>query len=276
MKHMNMKWMIAAIVVMVTFVAALFSGDELSGNIGNNIKVAYRNITSVEDLRSIDFDCKAVKPMVYEPAVSLDGLPEDEKREAFVKLILPSILIAEYNIKRERERLERIRDKISKRKKLSRRERAFLARLREKYRTDDLEELMTRLNTHPKSIVLAQAALESGWGSSRFFIDGKNVFGIWTFKKDRGIKAANSDARLSRYRSILESAEDYFYNINVGWAYEDFRRMRAVTKDSLKLTNYLDKYSVLRDKYVDRLNYTIKRYNLEVYDSCRIDPDFLS
>jgi len=262
-------------VSLMAFSVLLLSGREFVRTHGSNIEIIYKDLTSVDEIRTTELDCDAVKPVVYRSVVSLEGLGTEERKEAFVKIVLPSILIAVNEIKRERRELLRIEDKLSKGIALKDGELSLLSGLSEKYRTDNIKELLSRLNTHPPSIILAQAALESGWGSSRFFEEGNNIFGTWTFGNSPGIKAVKSEARLSRYDSTLEAVEDYLFNINVGWAYKDFREKRTDTSRSLQLIKYLDNYSILREEYVRRLNNIIRSTDLEIYDTCRIDPAFI-
>jgi len=259
----------------MAFSVLLLSGREVIRTHGSNIEIIYKDLASIDDIRSLEFDCDAVKPIVYRSVVSLEGLGVEERKKAFIKIVLPSILIAKNDIRKERKGLLRIKEKLSKGIALKESEMSLLNELSEKYRTDNINELLSRLNTHPPSIILAQAALESGWGSSRFFEEGNNIFGTWTFGNSPGIKAVKSEARLSRYDSTLEAVEDYLFNINVGWAYKDFREKRTDTSHSLQLIKYLDNYSILREEYVRRLNNIIRSTNLEIYDTCRIDPAYI-
>jgi Bax protein len=270
-----MKKIITVIVSVTSLFVLIFSAYETIQRAGNNVQIVRGYLHSPGELLSEDFRCNAVKPVVYEELPPLDTLSIDERKDAFVRIVLPSVLIAEHDIKLMRNKLLRINEKISHGNVLNHEEISFMGNLSEKYRTDDVEELLSRLNVHPASIILAQAALESGWGTSRMFSEAKNIFGIWTFKNNSGIKAISSGARLSVYDSTLESVSDYLYNINVSWAYKEFREMRTLTPRSLNLTAYLNNYSILRGEYITRLNTLIRSNNFEAYDSCRIDPDFI-
>ncbi len=271
----RVRGIVTIIVSLAALSVMLLSGREIVGTHGSDMEIIYRDLSSIDDLQSLEFDCDAVKPVVYRSVVSLGGLGTEERKEAFVKIVLPSILIAIDEIKGERREINRIGEKLSKGIALSDGELSLFSKLSEKYRTDDIDELLSRLNTHPPSIILAQAALESGWGTSRFFEEGINIFGTWTFGGSPGIKAVGSEARLSRYDSTLQAVQDYLYNINVGWAYKDFRERRTDTPQSLQLIKYLDNYSILREEYVRRLNNIIRSTNLEIYDTCRIDPAYI-
>ncbi|NOY63816.1 MAG: hypothetical protein GXO97_00220, partial [Nitrospirae bacterium] len=148
--------------------------------------IIYSRLDNVDQLFQEDFDCNAVPPVVYTKVVSLAHLPISKRKEAFIRIVLPSILIAEHEIKSERSRLEELIKKMKQGETLTKNEVTYIKRLFKKYRTNNFKELLVRLNTHPPSIILAQAALESGWGSSRFFVEANNIFGIWTFKSKGG------------------------------------------------------------------------------------------
>ncbi len=273
MKHLSYI-AIVAVTVAIFFVSA----TELVQITGQNrsIQIEYVNITDPEIILKEDFDCSRVKPIVYTRVPNLSSLPLSKRKEAFIRILLPSILIAQENIINLRNKVIKLKEKLDKKYQLTDQEYIFLSNLFNKYKTQKLDELLRRLNTHPVSIILAQAALESGWGTSRFFVEANNVFGIWTFKKGSGVKAVSSEARLARFSSILEAVQEYLFNINVGWAYEGFRIKRIDSEKPLVLINYLEKYSILRKEYVNRLNNLIRSNHLEKYDSCSLDPSFNS
>ncbi len=236
--------------------------------------IQYRRLTNPEELLKEPFNCSAIKPVVYEKVSSLSSLPLKRRKEAFIRIMLPSVLIAQREITKERQKVLTLKDKLKKGFELSNEEYTFLGRLFNRYRTSSMDVLLRRLNTHPVSIILAQAALESGWGTSRFFVEGNNVFGIWTFRKGSGIKAVSSEARVATYPTLLDAVRDYLFNINVGWAYKGFRIKRANSEEPLVLINYLENYSELRSEYVNRLNQIIRRNHLERFDSCSLDPRY--
>jgi len=199
-------------------------------------------------------------------------LPPVKRKKLFISIITPAVLKANCIIEKERKAFLKIKQKIESGKKLTKEEKQLLEKLKKVYETDDLNELYYRINTLPPSIVIAQAAIESGWGTSRFFIEGNNLFGIWTFSNStEHIKAKNGKARLRKYKSPLYSIEDYYHNINTGWAYEELRKERLKTKDPLILANYLKNYSILREEYVRRIKRVITKNNLQRFDKCSFD-----
>jgi len=241
-----------------------------------DIVIIYKEIKNLDDI--IDVNCKAVLPIVYKNVLSLKNLSIKERKKKFIDIILPSILIANYQIQSIREKIKSIKDKLNKNIPLSEEEKKLLDVLIEKYKADSIDELLKRINTHKPSLIIAQAAIESGWGTSRFFVKANNIFGVWTFNKNlkSKIKAKDSNAYLKKYSNVLESIKDYYFSINVSWAYKNFRLVRLTTKDSLKLANYLDRYSILRGRYVKRIKRIIKHNNLQQYDSCKLHPSYVS
>jgi len=195
--------------------------------------------------------------------------PPSKRKKLFISLITPAALRANCIIEKEREKFLKIKKKIEEEKPLKEKEKYFLKKLKKVYETDNLNELYYRVNILPPSIVIAQAAIESGWGTSRFFLEGNNLFGIWTFSNSTAhIKAKNSAARVKKYPSSLYSIEDYYHNINTGWAYKELRKERLKTKDPLILANYLKNYSILREEYVRRIKRVITKNNLQRFDKC--------
>ena len=204
---------------------------------------------------------------------------EEQKRAIFIHTILPSALMALTEIEKEKNQLKQILSKFSENqrltisnveKNLSSKEAKFIIHLTKKYRTSDLQELLKRVNVVPLSLLLAQAALESNWGTSRFALEGNNLFGIWTYKREGIIplnRPPNTYHKVARYSSILQAVRDYLYNFNVGWAYDKFRTARLYTTDAEELVQYLPRYSQLGLIYTSRLKSIINTYNLKAYEA---------
>ncbi|ADU96696.1 Mannosyl-glycoprotein endo-beta-N-acetylglucosamidase [Thermovibrio ammonificans HB-1] len=194
--------------------------------------------------------------------VSLKGLPVQERKEKFIELLLPLIERANAEVLKERAFLLSVIHKG----KLSKEEEQKLEALKKKYRTDSIKELLKRVNTVPPSLVLAQAAVESGWGTSRFFTEANNIFGMYSFHGSKCMKARGSNACLKVYDNLYQSVKDYIYNLNVGWAYEKFRDLRSKGAGVNALLEALGKYSELEGKYVELVRSVIKKNNLERFD----------
>jgi len=129
----------------------------------------------------------------------------------------------------------------------------------------------------PTSIILAQGALESSWGSSRFAREGNSVFGMWTWKS-KGLVPARRDEgkthKVRAYDNILDSVRAYHLNLNRLDPYDQFRQLRRQTDDPLILAEGLSLYSERGEEYVEEIRNIILANDLQKYDSCRLsDPD---
>jgi Bax protein len=215
----------------------------------------------------VPVNCNKVVPIVYSHVMSLERLPVKKRKKKFIDVLLPEILIANEKVLKERKFLLR----VLREQKMSEEEKTELERLKKKYRTDDLKELLEKVNSVPVSLILAQGAIESGWGTSRFFIEGNNVFGTYVFHPtNKKLRARNNDVYLKVYDDILQSVEDYIYNLNVGWAYKEFRKARERGANLDSLIRALIYYSTERDNYVRLLENVIEKNHLTFYDSCSL------
>ena len=209
----------------------------------------------------------------------LDTLDKDQKKTVFFRALLPIVLAENWRIWNERVFLlqqfgqgavdSQIRCRTGS-------GRASPAR----YQVDgDLNDpkvrdtLLRRVDVVPVALVLAQAAQESGWGTSRFALEANNLFGIWTWDEDEGSVPVNrpDDAtHLVRvYPDIQTSVRAYLHNINIGFAYTDFRDLRAEMRaagkplDPLQLAGALDRYSTAGDIYVNDIRAMLRSSELD-------------
>jgi uncharacterized FlgJ-related protein len=201
-------------------------------------------------------------------------IPISDKKNIFFRLTGSGVLQANEKIMNERQRLlQAIENKDIH-------ENEWVAALAVKYRVvkkesdtldnQTLTELRKRVDMVPPSLALAQAAEESGWGTSRFAIQGNSLFGQWDFS-GKGIKPKEQRSQLGDYGiaafdSPQDSIEAYMLNLNTHRAYERMRQKRAVFRQQKKqptgwdLAKTLDKYSERGTEYVKSLH-SIMRYN---------------
>ena len=140
-----------------------------------------------------------------------------------------------------------------------------LKRWRLKYGVETNRELLIAIKPHPRSITIAQAAIESAWGTSRIFTEANNIFGIRPFSKNEPRIAANKKRGdktvwLRKYASIRESIFDYYLVLGRASAYREFRNLKMETTDPHKLVAGLSGYSERKTGYVRELS-SIIRYN---------------
>ncbi len=224
-----------------------------------------KKIKTPEDIKI--FTSKKVEPINYTNTISLNKLQVSEKKQKFFHMILPAILISKANLKIKRERVLSLID--TPKEEMDEDDMEFLEALYKKYKTTDIKKLANRLKTHPVSIILAQAAIESAWGESRFFKEGNNIFGMWSFNKNEPrIKAKGTrDGKavyVKKYANISEAIDDYFVVIGRG-AYKSFRKQRNITDNPLVLVNYLVNYCEL-DNYPSKLKKFILHNKLRKFD----------
>ena len=225
---------------------------------------------------------KLVKP------INIDLLPNEiksienskKRKEFFIQIILPLILDENKKIKLERRTLFSILNKNSN----SEAERNWLKSKFKQYGVvnRDLTTLKIRMDIIPVSLAIAQAAKETGWGTSRFAQEGNALFGQWTFSGE-GLKPAKSDGgdthKVMKFKILKASVRAYHRNLNTHKSYREFRKVRAIQRDvygelnSLELVNYLDKYAATGNEYIKILKKIISQNKLTDFDDAKILPN---
>ena len=154
----------------------------------------------------------------------------------------------------------------------------WLFELSEKYGSSDsnLGNLLMRVDIIPISLALAQSAIESGWGTSRYSREGNAVFGQYTFDESKGLKPKdrneNDEFFIKKFPNLSESVRSYLKNINTHLAYADFReerkklRMSGENLSGYKLVNFLKDYSERRESYIEDVKEIISSNNFQKYD----------
>ncbi len=206
------------------------------------------------------------EPVKTEP-VPTRPLSVAEKKKRFVEKTLPAILRVKAELDEKYQRVL----KLSQQAILSEADQAFIETLKQRYKVEGIPCLLNRLKTHPTSIILAQAALETGWGTSRFYNEANNIFGIWSYNKNEP-RIAASETRgektiyVKKYATLDDSIRGYFKMMSTGRAYADFRKLRKTEANPFKLIATLTHYSELREEYVKRLYHVIKSNRFYLYD----------
>jgi Bax protein len=239
------------------------------------LKVENKKLRTPNDIEI--FTEKKIKPINYTNTISLKKLQVKEKKEKFFHMILPAILISKANLKLKRERVLSLR--TIPEAELKEDDREFLEDLYKTYKTKKINKLANRLKTHPVSIILAQAAIESAWGESRFFKKGNNIFGMWSYNRhEPRIKALGTRKGkaiyVKKYATLSDAIDDYFVVIGRG-AYKSFRKQRNITNNPLVLVRYLVNYCELREKYTKKLKNFIVYNKLRKFDKFEIDEQYL-
>ena len=214
--------------------------------------------------------------------INLDFLSQSKKD--FVKTLLPLISYQNQNILLERSKLEELRASLIDHNTLSNTDLKFLNKISQKYRikTNDkhkydlVNELLNRVDIIPNSIVLAQAANESGWGSSRFAREFNALFGEYTYDYSDGVVPLLRDEGeqhlVKTFTSVDKSVQSYFNNLNSHYAYEDFREVREMMREKNNFSNIkllveeLDSYAA-DINYITTINAIIDANKLDQFDA---------
>ena len=236
---------------------------------------------SLEDVRKT----KLVKP------ISLTLLPNEIKKientkrrkNLFIRIILPLIIKENNYIRFDRKKLFSILNKS----KNTKNEKFWLNSKFKQYGVlnKDLSSLKIRMDEIPVSMAIAQAAKETGWGTSRFAQEGNALFGQWTWSGD-GIKPADADDdsthKIMKFKVLQASVRAYQRNLNTHSSYKKFRSVRAELRDERKkldsmiLSGYLDKYAETGKEYIKILQQIIRQNNLTDFDDAKLLPSSIN
>ena len=222
---------------------------------------------------------KLVKPIYFTQFPrDLDELQSTKlKKETFIKIVLPLIVAENERILEDREKLIVLKDK----KFTTDLEKQWIRQklLEYKVKKGDLKELVVRMDIIPTSIALAQAAKESGWGTSRFALEGNAIFGQWTWS-GQGIapldRESNKNHKILKFPILRASVKAYQNNLNTHKSYSKFRQKRLVLRNKnkkikgLELTETLNNYAQTGSEYTKILNQIIKQNRLMDFEPVRL------
>lgn len=269
----NSKFWIAISVVVVV-AAIIFLSKKVDKTI---LVIDHVTVEKENDIKSINDSL--VIPILYSDVKLLNKLNINTRKKKFIDVILPTILIYRHELSQKIDRVKLLQERSRYSLNWTAEDSLFINKSFSAYKTKNFDELIKRMHPPPISLVLAQAALESGWGSSRFFKDANNVFGIWSFSdKDQRIVAHETRGGkpifLKKYDNFLGSVEDYHVLLAKSNAYKDFRDCIHRENNVFELIWYLRLYSERRDQYVIMLRNVIVANDLLNYDCYKLDPNF--
>ena len=222
---------------------------------------------------------KKVKPIYF------TRLPKDldtiksvkEKKETFLQILLPLIVAENEKIIEDREHLSKIlKGNETEESKI------WLNKKYKKYKVSgrNINDLIEKIDIIPTSIALAQAAKESGWGTSRFALEGNAIYGQWTWNGD-GIepleKTKDQSHKILKFPLLRASVKAYITNLNTHRGYKSFRQKRLELRKQnkklagLELINELENYAQTGKEYTKILGQIIKQNDLDELESVTID-----
>jgi Bax protein len=202
-----------------------------------------------------------------------------ERKQSLIRILLPLVLRANETIRQQRMIIEQLRLNLPY---LTPLEKQTLILLSQMYLVesnsyeDMIQELLKRVNVLPVSLILAQAAIESGWGTSRFCIEGNNIFGLRT-PSGYGIlpkgRSSEEGVTLSVFNDLQSCINYYMWNLNTNPQYKELRYIRSLSQppyDSFALAQGLRTYSEMGIEYVRRVELLISYNALKGYDDYRL------
>jgi len=256
---------------------ANFSDKQILG-FGNNIDA--RTVISLFEEENYNLkdirDGKAVEPIFLSKLpTGIDKIDNiTDRKKLFIKVILPLIIYENNQIDEDRDFL----NQILREKNITPEESQWLDKKFTEYKVSNknIEELKVKMDIIPPSIALAQAAYESGWGTSRFAMEGNSLFGVRTWQKGKGMvpleRDEQSNFEVKSFKIIRASISAYKKNLNTHASYKEFREARAEQRNKknkisgLELAKFLDKYSEIGYEYADRLQKIIQQNSLTDFD----------
>ena len=260
----------------------IFEMDELPTD---TVRLSASTISQL--FKDTNYNLKDVREKKLVKPVSLSLLPEEmgmientsKRKELFIQIVLPLILQENNYIRLDRKKLFAILNKNNNTKL----EKKWLNTKFKQYGvpSKDLSTLKVRMDEVPVSLAIAQAAKETGWGTSRFAQEGNALFGQWTWSGN-GLKpkGANEDQthKVMTFKVLQASVRAYQRNLNTHSSYANFRAARAELRDekkpldSLELSEFLDKYAETGREYVEILQKIIKQNRLQDFDDAKLLP----
>jgi Bax protein len=264
-------------------------------------ELAFMTTLSVDQLEnsfrrtgySLDLVRKFNKPV---PRLRLATLPAGlseirnvkRRKTVFLSVVLPMVLEANSHIAADRRRLIYISDMIAAGRPVPENAKTWLEQLAARYKTspERLDILLLRVDVVPASLAIAQAAIESGWGTSRFATQGNAIFGQWTTAGGRGLVPEGRETGMTHkvraFDRLSDSVKAYLLNLNTHRAYRHLRTKRAEIRsggkkpDGLSLAEGLEAYSQKGTEYVDLLRSIIRVNRLMPFDEAILSDEIIA
>ena len=259
-----------------------FAKTKLNNNKSEDDYISLDTQVTLNIFENLKYDLKGIRLGQEVKPVYLSKLPKDlkkikstqKKKDTFIKIVMPLILDENSKILDDRKKLFKILGKQSN----TRGEKVWLKRRYKDYQIEkeDIAELKLRMDVIPTSLAIAQAAKESGWGTSRFALEGNAMYGQWTWGGE-GIEPSKKDKekehKILKFPKLQSSVAAYMKNLNTHRGYSEFRDKRSKIREKkqevngLDLVDYLYNYAQTGSEYVKTLKIIIQQNNLNDFDT---------
>ena len=252
----------------------------------DNNKILTSNLLK-EKLDNRLFDIDYIKKSKKVPNIVISKFPNDFKniyssslkKELFIKVALPLIVKENEKLISQNLKIEKLKNNFDS---INRREALWLRKKMEEYKVgnNSIGELLMKIDAIPVSIALSQAAVESGWGSSRFASEGNALFGQYVWGDKNGIipeeRSEDEIHKIKSFKNLKSSVSSYMKNLNSNFHYDEFRlnryvmRKNGIVLDGIYLSDFLYNYSTEND-YPEKIKKIIQSNSLDDFDEVRID-----
>lgn len=233
-------------------------------------KVEYKKI-EVNDVAELYKERDNEGLYVYSNSdLDLRNLSSEERKDAFVQLLLPAITVVHEEIKNDKEIIKKLKEKPE----LTEEEREYSENIFSRYKVKygNWQELESKMVIYPASLILTQGALESAWGTSRFFREGNNIFGMWSTNPNepriaaKGVRDNGFVPHLKKYDTIKDSVADIVLTISRNDAYKKVRESINNEKTAPEIAYGLIKYSEEGEEYIKKIRTTMVKNDFMKYD----------
>lgn len=232
------------------------------------------------NLGDLDINTSIMSSIVPRMPETIGELAGEDRKKAFIGLMIPTVMVALDEVRQERQLLMAIiselggdatglyfaEDQLEWQYRIGTDKSRFIIALTKKYRTTSAQELADMINVLPPSLILAQGALESGWGGSRIALNSNNLFGMYSAMVSN-TPERTTVLRVMEYDTILDSVRAYILNLNRLSAYKKLREIRLQTLDPLQIADGLSKYSERKGLYIADVKLIIELNQLQHYDA---------
>ena len=266
--------LVLILVIFSVFINEFFSYDYIYPEY--HIKIDEISVTSSKSI--LIQDLNGIIPVKYNGTLDFDTVPEGIRKSVFINYMLPAIVIERDHLLDLLRHTEFIESRMVNKRALRQNDILFFKEMMQKYDATSIKDLKLRLYPHPVSLVLAQAALESGWGTSNVFSRANNPFGIMSFSSDEQRKRflnpeQQTEVYLRSYNDVNQSVEHYYFFTSKLSSYEKFRKKRWERGSSISLVKLLKSYHETNE-YTTLIESIIKKNDLEKFDNVAINKDY--
>ena len=288
-KFLRREYMPVYVACLIFIIMAVVSGTVVIYDRNSHI-TSYRKMQQLFLNNKYDLEKVRNKEMDV-PRIYIKTLPSDfnmiespkEKKDLFIKFLLPLILKKNEELKGQRDRLLKIKEKIANKKSLNDEENEFFENVKREYKTEtqSIDDILVKLDEMSVSMALGQAIQETGWGESRFLIQGNSIFAEWTWGGEGMLPRARKNGlihRIKTFPTLYDSVDSYGNNLNKTRYYAGFRKMRAQLRAEGRplvgrwLMSSMTRYSTEKDKYILDVKKIIRDNRLDDFNEVKLAP----